>query len=471
MMQSVFEAVLADPWSDEARSQFARAVEQTDPDRSALIEAQIRLAKARRRGAGGNTQDYQLVQNLLNRYEPKWRPRFGWGQPPLKFGRGFAEAIACSATQFEQHADELRAAMPLLDVTLSHATPSVLGGPSMRGLRSLDLRRNALTDEDIEALANSPYLASLRWLDLSGNQIGHRGLKVLAASTQLPALEWVGFARNEAPDPTPQIAEEHGVVHFIELPDLGKSLQEEHGPRAWLARPRLEVELPDPEAFHPMRVGIATAWPALLADSARRLDAYRSQCEEMADFADASGDDLALFMLGLDEAVAGIAALAGPGAVQAAGPAVVSAFETVARELGPSWYVMAPGETIDLLGLQHGLMACGSKPAARVDPVSTLTELSQSAPDKAGFEIRLTLIALAEGCENFADAFMPPHAFEYAPGAMFGPNSEGFVHFLRLATAEKASFEDVEPGWQSFLLLFPAKLAAGQLNWPDLLLA
>jgi len=253
MLETALNAVLADPWSDAARAAFARAVEPRDPARAELVTVQLRLALARRRGARGAREwrrDYARAQALLGAHEARWRPALSLADATLRFGRGFAEMIACTPAQLERHADAIRAAMPLLDLVLRGATAQDLGTPRFSGLRSLDLRRNQLDDAAAAALAASPHLGELRWLDLSGNRVGQAGLEALAASPNLPALQWLGFARNAAPDPTPQVAEEQGVVHFVELPQEGARLQAAHGPRAWLARPYPELADPDPETYH-----------------------------------------------------------------------------------------------------------------------------------------------------------------------------------------------------------------------------
>jgi len=219
-----------------------------------------------------------------------------------------------------------------------------------------------------------------------------------------------------------------------------------------------------------MSAGIPVSWPELFADAARLLAPLRERCAEVAGLAGVGGADVALFLATLDTAVAGVALLSGPDECAQVTQATLPAFEAVARDLAPDGYLMSPGELIDLLAYQHVAATCGAAPGASLDPARALTTLAGAPADTAGFELRLTLTALATGQDARA-GFSPPHAFEYAPGAMFGPNAEGFVHFLRLALKAGASFADVEPGWRSFVLLFPRKLAAGTLDWPDLLLA
>lgn len=251
-MVEAISAVLNDPWNDAARSDFATVVEPSDPARAELVRLQLRLAHTRRRGGQATSEwrgDYARVQTLLRSHGARWTPKLPI-DAATRFGRGFVEGLGCPASTYLAHARSIRDATPLLDLVLQDVASEQLGSVEFEGLRSLDLRSNKLDDQATIALANSPHLGQLRWLDLSGNNIGRAGLEALAASPNLPALKWLGFARNEASDPTPQVAEEHGVVHFVELPEAGRTLQSKHGTRAWLARPYPELAYPDPETYH-----------------------------------------------------------------------------------------------------------------------------------------------------------------------------------------------------------------------------
>jgi hypothetical protein len=57
------------------------------------------------------------------------------------------------------------------------------------------------------------------------------------------------------------------------------------------------------------------------------------------------------------------------------------------------------------------------------------------------------------------------------PGETFGFNVQGFIRYLAAARQHGASYEAVEPAWLDFVARFPYKLAAGTLDWPDLLYA
>ena len=56
------------------------------------------------------------------------------------------------------------------------------------GLEVLDLRKNYIGDEGLEAISQSPYFVNLRELDLRNNGITRIGMKILGESKSLSSL-------------------------------------------------------------------------------------------------------------------------------------------------------------------------------------------------------------------------------------------------------------------------------------------
>ncbi len=60
---------------------------------------------------------------------------------------------------------------------------------------------------------------------------------------------------------------------------------------------------------------------------------------------------------------------------------------------------------------------------------------------------------------------------KFVPSQVFEFNTQGFIRYLALAVRTGHSLVDVFPALESFIRHFPHKLAAGQLDWDELLLA
>ena len=69
--------------------------------------------------------------------------------------------------------------------------------PSLEGLKILDLRKNFIGDEGLEAISNSPLLSNLRELDLRNNGITRLGVKMLSQSKLFGCLEKIDLRINK----------------------------------------------------------------------------------------------------------------------------------------------------------------------------------------------------------------------------------------------------------------------------------
>ncbi|MBC8288198.1 MAG: hypothetical protein H8E42_12055 [Nitrospinae bacterium] len=68
--------------------------------------------------------------------------------------------------------------------------------PGLENVEDLDLRKNQLGDEGLDALLSSDKLGNIRKLDLRNNQITRRGMGVLAGSEKLEKLESLDLRSN-----------------------------------------------------------------------------------------------------------------------------------------------------------------------------------------------------------------------------------------------------------------------------------
>ena len=69
--------------------------------------------------------------------------------------------------------------------------------PALDGLEVLDLRKNFIGDEGLEAISRSPLFSKLRELDLRNNGITRLGVKILSESKVLGCLEKIDLRINK----------------------------------------------------------------------------------------------------------------------------------------------------------------------------------------------------------------------------------------------------------------------------------
>ncbi len=247
---ALLRSVNAAPEEDGPRRTYADAA---GGPRAELIRVQMELValrRANRRGDPGYPSLARRSQTLVARHGTEWAPVIEGVDLRVTYGRGFVEGAMLDAGDFVAHGRALLELAPVIDVQLLRARPvldAVLAMPELKRLRALDLRRNRLDDADAARLAACAHLDGLRWLDLSENDIDAAGLDAIAASPHLAGLRWLGFEHNLAADPTPEIGEEDGVVHFVRL--RGQALEARVGHRPWLSAPTIEQRYPPPELF------------------------------------------------------------------------------------------------------------------------------------------------------------------------------------------------------------------------------
>jgi hypothetical protein len=135
--------------------------------------------------------------------------------------------------------------------------PSLFGCASLRGMQSLGLPDQDLSDDDVDALVASPYVDGLRWLDLSGNHLGQRSFEALALCPALVHLEYLGLADNDSESPIDRMGTDamDGTVVSTTHTQAGRALERLAGRTlAWLHAPAHF-----PLTYPPSPLDVATA--------------------------------------------------------------------------------------------------------------------------------------------------------------------------------------------------------------------
>jgi hypothetical protein len=135
------------------------------------------------------------------------------GQPLLdscQVHGGLVESVTTDAARFLQHAEHLRARLPVRHLRIRGALGTLLGSPSLRGLVALELCETDLDETQAHALSRNPAAADLCWLDVP--PLPARAIEHLAASPWLLGLVWAPLSSPES-----------------------SRLQAIHGPRPWLS--------------------------------------------------------------------------------------------------------------------------------------------------------------------------------------------------------------------------------------------
>jgi hypothetical protein len=208
--QDAEHAVLRDPWPDAPRLAFADAVAATDRDRARVIRDEITVLRARRAGVMHHLREQDAIVPFRSSLRFAQRDAFADLIPPgdlhhwVGVGRGFVEVASAPAGWLLDHAPDLFARAPVLDLHvtgLAEQVDAFFEAPWLSRIRTLRLAGNGLGDAAVRRIAASVFLGRLRWLDLAANRIGPPGLDALATTTMLPSLRFVQIEGNPVPDP------------------------------------------------------------------------------------------------------------------------------------------------------------------------------------------------------------------------------------------------------------------------------
>jgi uncharacterized protein (TIGR02996 family) len=198
--------ILENREDDTPRRVFADwLLDHADPVQAArgeLIHVQCDLARLPP-GAPRPEHLLRRERQLLEAHGREWGTLFQrLGCYCWEYQRGFVEGVGMPASAFLAQAAALFRAAPVRELKLygtAGLAGQLAGCPWLGRARTLDLEKNDLGDDDVEALAGSPHLGGLATLLLWCNQVGDAGAAALAAA-DLPRLARLDLSNNAVGD-------------------------------------------------------------------------------------------------------------------------------------------------------------------------------------------------------------------------------------------------------------------------------
>ncbi len=180
-----FNNILEDPENIPLRLVFADWLEEHgQPDRAEFIRIQCEPSQS--------VDAVRRQDELLRRWEDEWREPYDDLPGRLVFRCGMPEGIDIDTDSFLRNAQELFERLPLLHVQLrnvSRGLDAFLRSEWPSGLRSLSLRGEQLSIEEVGQLVHAPSLENLIELDLSGTVLCAKRVGALAQTSSLTGLD------------------------------------------------------------------------------------------------------------------------------------------------------------------------------------------------------------------------------------------------------------------------------------------
>jgi len=234
----LYDAILADPDNVDLRLQYADAVSDTDPDHAELIRLQVEETRMRQAGGFAPRGVQTRIDTLTRELGPRLAAPIASLVDRYELRNGFVDLVRMTARGFLENGEAVYRHGParFLELTESASLMAELAtAPLLQRLASLDFYGNEIGDAGVVQLAASPYLDKLAWLGLARCGVGAVGAEALAAAPNFRDLRYVHFADNPV-ELTPRVAANDwdGTVLEVELPPLGKELDDRYGPLAWL---------------------------------------------------------------------------------------------------------------------------------------------------------------------------------------------------------------------------------------------
>jgi hypothetical protein len=162
--QALLAKILASPSDLRLRLELAALAERRSDPRGKLIRLQL---------SGGDDEAHEAYD--LIRSHPEWSAGLAeLGARDIKFAGGFPDEITIDADGLIARGAEILAAAPLRRLRVRKAqgrVGEVVRSGLLATIESLDLDHQAVTDDDVIALAASPHAAQLRQLDLATTRL------------------------------------------------------------------------------------------------------------------------------------------------------------------------------------------------------------------------------------------------------------------------------------------------------------
>jgi uncharacterized protein (TIGR02996 family) len=239
--RELLSAVIESPDDDTPRLVSADWLDDHgQADRAEFIRAQVELARPGAPSPRRREVAFR-ARTLLDRHRDEWLEPLGrFYLHDTRFGRGFVEMAGLMAGDFEEHAAELFAAVPLRRLWLTEmygkvdclrlipadnrltaldlcgerldrdALEALAGMPNLGGLRELGLMFTELDDGSVDQLCGSPFFGRLSLIRCAGNPLSEQGRQRLRGHFG----ERVSFTAERDPDYLYQIQNERFITGF-----------------------------------------------------------------------------------------------------------------------------------------------------------------------------------------------------------------------------------------------------------------
>jgi uncharacterized protein (TIGR02996 family) len=165
--EDLIAAVSSDPEADPPRLAYAAYIRGSDPNRAALIEAQVEEAKirrARRKLPPPNRHP------LLLKHEAEWSRTIAKYARSWKFDRGFITSVTLDPHVFLEYGEWLYLNAPIRSVRFlppddgPFPMSELAASPLLAHLDAIGFLVPTLTNDDLQEFAGSPHLDHLQWV-------------------------------------------------------------------------------------------------------------------------------------------------------------------------------------------------------------------------------------------------------------------------------------------------------------------
>lgn len=190
---SMLDEIIARPDDMGVRRMYAQSILGSDPVRSELIDTQLDIREALRRG---QPADPTKGREAVAKHGAAWAGQVAKLVDRYAFWGGFVEEVVVSASAMANLAAAAKQA------PIRHVRVLNLGGKAPQipaeviGLVGLDVGEQQLGDAAVAAIAAAPWAQRLRYLRIAGNPCGVVGVKTLAG---LKELRFVDATETNAP--------------------------------------------------------------------------------------------------------------------------------------------------------------------------------------------------------------------------------------------------------------------------------
>lgn len=201
-MTDAFSNVLVHPTSVAARRALAVAWRAAGDPRVELLERELMIFDDRRGAVDIRPADYDRmtseIEDIKARDGAAWAGRIHELAASYYYELGLIEAITIPGDRFVEHASEILALAPLLEVALVPPidVEAVCRIPELARLHGLWISgKQQLGDREAIMLASCPYLRNLEMANWGGN-IGDAGCAAIARSPYLRDIKYVDLSTN-----------------------------------------------------------------------------------------------------------------------------------------------------------------------------------------------------------------------------------------------------------------------------------